>query len=80
MGFAFITEISDRPRNNRHSFGEKLLSSDKFRYLLPPVKNCTRVLRSNAQASLSVPFYNTKRYRNSTIPAITKLLNANGTS
>ena len=76
-----LASLWQRRQNLLHSFGEKLLSSDKFLYLLPPVKNCTRVLRSNAQASLTVPFYNTERYRNSTIPAITKLLNANvGTS
>lgn len=69
------------PLLDLHSFREKLLSSDKFRNLLPPVKNCTTVLRSNAQAYLNVPFYKTERYKNSTIPAMTSLFNANvGTS
>ena len=65
-----LASLWQRRQNLLHSFGEKLLSSDKFCVFAPPVKNCTRVLRSNAQASLTVPFYNTERYRNSTIPAI----------
>ena len=33
-----------------------------YNLLYSPVKNCTRVLRSNAQASLTVPFYITERF------------------
>ena len=72
-----ITSLETRRQQLLVKFGEKLLGSTRFRSMLPPDRAsvCSRSLRSSIIAGLQLPKCRTTRYRRSTIPALTHILN-----
>ena len=77
LNFLNIPSLETRRTQLLAKFGEKLLGSTRFRSMLPPDRAsvCSRNLRSSTTAGLQLPKCLTTRYRRSTIPALTHILN-----
>ena len=73
-----LTSLELRRNELLLRFGESLLQSDRYRNFLPPTRQSqsrTRLQLRNSK-SLDIPFCRTQRYRLSTIPSLSVILNS----
>ena len=72
-----LDTLAERRRHLCITFIDSLMSSDKFRELLPPSRGDTTCYQLRSAAKLGTLRCRTKRYQDSAIPYFSKLYNEN---